>query len=65
MENAVYEDDIRVENAQSTFQRNMNCIIGECKKRGAKGLDAYVGNSFIYTHTFEDHLFTFEILIQV
>ena len=54
-----------LKNAQSTFQRNRDNIIEECKFRGAKGLDAYVDNCIIYTYTFEEHLKTLEILLQV
>ena len=36
-------------NSQATFQRCMENVVAECKKRGAMGLDAYIDNVIIST----------------
>ena len=52
-------------NAQATFQRCMDNMVAECKKRGAKGLDAYVDNVIISTVSFAEHCNTLAILLTV
>ena len=52
-------------NAQATFQRSMNEVVEEAKKRGAKGLDAYVDNILIFSVGFEEHLETINIVLTI
>ena len=52
-------------NAQATFQRCMDNVVAECKKRGATGLDAYVDNVIISTVSFAEHCSTLAILLTV
>ena len=52
-------------NAQATFQRCMDNMVAECKKRGASGLDAYVDNVIISTVSFAEHCSTLAILLTV
>ena len=54
-----------LKNAQATFQRNMDMLIEECKKRGAKGVDAYVDNCIVMSQTFEDHIHDLTIMMEV
>ena len=54
-----------LKNAQATFQRNMDMLIEECKKRGAKGVDVYVDNCIIMSQTFEDHIHDLTIMMEV
>ena len=52
-------------NAQAPFQRCMDNMVAECKKRGATGLDAYVDNVIISTVSFAEHCSTLAILLTV
>ena len=52
-------------NAQATFQRCMDNVVAECKKRGATGLDAYIDNVIISTVSFAEHCSTLAILLTV
>ena len=52
-------------NAHATFQRCMDHVVTECKKRGATGLDAYVDNVIISTVSFAEHCNTLAILLTV
>ena len=55
-----------LKNAQSTFQRNMDFVVEECKKRGAVGLDAYnVDNIIVMSKCFEEHFKTLQIVCEV
>jgi hypothetical protein len=51
--------------AQATFQRCMDQIIEACKEKGASGLDAYVDNILIFSKTYEEHIRTLEILLEI
>ena len=51
--------------AKATFQRCMDNMVAECKKRGATGLDAYVDNVIISTVSFAEHCSTLAILLTV
>ena len=52
-------------NAQATFQRCMDNVVAECKKRGATGLDAYVDNVIISTVSFAEQCSSLAILLTV
>ena len=54
-----------LKNAQATFQRCMDQIIEACKEKGASGLDAYVDNILIFSKTYEEHIRTLEILLEI
>ena len=54
-----------LKNAQATFQRNMDFIIDECKKRGAIGIDAYVDNVIVMNNDFEEHMNALRIIFEV
>ena len=52
-------------NAGATFQRNMDKVKKELKKRGVNNLEPYQDNIFLYSKTFEEHLANLKILFDV
>ena len=52
-------------NAQATFQRCMDNVVEEVKRRGGHGIDAYLDNIIIFSQSFEIHLKTLLILLEV
>ena len=52
-------------NAGATFQRNMDNMKKELKKRGVNNMEPYQDNLFLYSKTFEEHLANLKILFQV
>ena len=52
-------------NAQATFQRSMDSVVNEVKRRGGQGIDAYVDNLIIANESFEEHWATLECLFSV
>ena len=54
-----------LKNAQATFQRYMDSLVEEMKQLGAKGVDAYVDNIIISSKSFDEHLWSLQIVLSV
>ena len=53
-----------LKNAQSTFQRLMDSIVHNLRRKGHKGIDAYVDNIIIVSERFNEHLIALEAVLM-
>ena len=54
-----------LKNAQATFQRNSDKIVQTCQGQGAKGLDSYVDNFIIATDSWDEHVESVGVLLEI
>ena len=52
-------------NAMATFQRFMDKLVAECRRRGVNNIDAYVDNIMLGSYTYEEHMAALRIIFQV
>ena len=52
-------------NAQATFQRVMDKVVHTVKKRGYRGVEAYVDNIIIHHKSFHEHIATINEVLRV
>ena len=53
-----------LKNSQATFQRNMDKMILDLKKRLIEGVGAFSDNVFIFSETFEEHLHALTAVLE-
>ena len=50
--------------SQVTFQRNMDKMINDLKERDFDGVGAFSDNVFIFSETFEEHLYAVTAVLE-
>ena len=53
-----------LKNSQATFQRNMDKMINDLKERDIDGVGAFSDNVFIFSETFEEHLYALTAVLE-